>query len=568
MYDITDTQYKFGSTLDSSTEYVVVVTSLNPINNVSRVFNNVAVTFVSSFPVLTLSYSDSYLAWEYTLYAVNEYQFQIRYENVATGDIEILNVNTSTCRLLSGYTRVCNVSISNFDFSRLKSISLLDPSGTISMFYNRIPLYIYIIAGVGGSLILVLLMLILSCCCVICCCRGKKGYHLKNKDSELIPLHAQLYQDPSLYDDLNKAVRALAKEVNPDEVVKESIIGVGEFGDVWKGYLLRHARKIPVALKILKPASTDKNKDDFFKEASVMGQFSHPNVIFLYGVTLRKPIMIVTPFMQNGSLDKYLISHMNNVPFGELVALCYGVARGMVYLSLLGFVHRDLAARNVLLDKDLTPKITDFGLSRETEEDFYRVRTGGKIPVRWTAPEAILYRKFNIASDMWSFGVLMWEVMSFGQNPYGDTDNFTIMDELQKGYRLPAPDRCPSVIYTLMLSCWNKVPEQRPSFTDIQQSLLQIIDTNRSRPSSNVIKSNQQNPLNHATLESWLTSLKLERYAVNFRDKGFSQMSSVWHMSEAELFDIGIIPVGHRNKIMSSIHRANNQLCFTYSIPL
>ena len=579
-YEITATEFNFNNTLNNSTEYEVVVTPLNTINNVSGVYNNVSVSLLSSFPVISSpGYSNNRLTWQYTLYAVNQYQFQVGYVQDSTGDMQTSNVSTGTCESLSEYARRCSVFIPDLNPSLPITITLLNPSGpnSVPIFetFNIVPavpmedpnLIIYIISGVSGLLIFSLLLLII-CCCVICCCRVRRREDPIHKDSELIPLHAQLYQDPNLYDDLNKAVRALAKEIDPSEIEKDSIIGVGEFGDVWKGNLVRHERKIPVALKILKPASIEKNKDDFFKEASVMGQFSHPNVIFLYGVTLRKPIMIVTPFMENGSLDKYLISHMNNVPFPELVAICYGVSRGMVYLSLLGFVHRDLASRNILLDKDLTPKITDFGLSRETEEDFYRVQTGGKIPVRWTAPEAILYRKFNTASDMWSFGVLMWEVMSYGQTPYGDTDNFTIMDELQKGYRLPAPDNCPSVIYTLMLSCWNKLPEQRPSFTDIQQSLLQIINTNKARPTSSTVKVNTQNPLNHTSLESWLTSLKLERYAANFRDKGYSQISSVWHMSEAELFDIGIIPVGHRNKIMTSIHRANNQLCFTYSVPL
>ena len=574
-YYTTATEYSFDDLLDSSTEYEVIMTSLNPISSLSGVYNSTSLTFLSSFPTLSLSYSDSYLAWEYTLYAVNQYVFQISYADIDTGDILVINVGTNTCTPLSGYARLCNVFISNFDITGLTSISLLDPAGTISMSLNFVLVpsgqgtpYIYIIlAAVVIAVILVVLLLFFACS-VVCLIVIHKRYNLRKQDAELVPLHARppspQYQNPNIYEDLNKAVRALAKEVDPDEIEKESIIGVGEFGDVWKGYLSRHERKIPVALKILKSASTEKNKDDFFKEASVMGQFSHPNVIFLYGVTLKRPIMIVTPFMQNGSLDKYLISHMNNVPFDHLVTLCYGVARGMVYLSLLGFVHRDLAARNILLDKDLTPKISNFEISRQTEEDFYRVQTGGKIPVRWTAPEAILYRKFNTASDMWSFGVLMWEVMSFGQTPYGDTDNFTIIDELQKGYRLPAPDSCPSVIYTLMLSCWNKTPEQRPSFTDIQQSLLQIIDTNRSRPSSASIDATSQNPLNHATLESWLASLNLEGYAVNFRDKGYTQLSSVWHISDTDLFDTGVILEEHRNKIMSSIHRANNQLFALY----
>ena len=568
-------------TVSSYTEYTITVTSRNAISSVSNVFNESSLTFLSSFPDITTStYIDNYLSWSYTLYAVSDYQFKLSYTSTQTGSNVTMTVNSSSC-VLNTNTYVCRVLIPNLNASTGVQLSLLATSGpNVGLFSSTVTvvtdptvtidtlmIIYYFILPVAGCLIVTILLLIFFSCCVFCCTRRRRrGFQLKTKDSEMLPLSAQLYQDPCLYEDLNKAVRALAKEINSDDIEKDSLIGVGEFGDVWKGYLSRNNQKLPVALKILKPASTEKNKDDFFKEASVMGQFSHPNVIFLYGVTLKKPIMIVTPFMENGSLDKYITNNMNNIPFKEMVAICYGASRGMVYLSLLGYVHRDLAARNIILDKDLTPKITDFGLSRETEEDFYRVQTGGKIPVRWTAPEAILYRKFNTASDVWSFGVLMWEVMTFGQVPYGDTDNFTIMEELQKGYRLPAPDSCPSVIYNLMLRCWSEDPDHRPSFTNVQESLLHIIETNRTRPAS--IRVNAQNPLNHTTLEQWLASLKLEKYVLNFREHGYGQISAIWHLTDADLFNIGIIPAGHRNKIMTSIHRANSQLCYTYSIPL
>ena len=578
----TVTEYKLDA-VSSYTEYAITVTSRNAISSVSNVFNESSLTFLSSFPDITTStYTDNYLSWSYTLYAISDYQFTLSYTSTQTRRSVTVTVNSSSC-VKSVNTYVCRVLIPNLNASTGVLLSLLAPSapnvglssGTIhvntdptTVPISTMMIIYYIVLPVSGCICLTILLLIFLSCCVLCCLRrrGRRRFKLNTKESEMVPMSAQQYQDPTLYEDLNKAVRALAKEIDSNDIEKESLIGVGEFGDVWKGYFSRNNQKLPVALKILKPASTEKNKDDFFKEASVMGQFSHPNVIFLYGVTLKKPIMIVTPFMENGSLDKYITINMNNIPFKELIAICYGTSRGMVYLSLLGYVHRDLAARNIILDKDLTPKITDFGLSRETEEDFYRVQTGGKIPVRWTAPEAILYRKFNTASDVWSFGVLMWEVMSFGQVPYGDTDNFTIMEELQKGYRLPAPDSCPSVIYNLMLRCWDKDPEHRPSFTNVQESLLQIIETNRARPVS--VRMNAQNPLNHTSLDSWLTSLKLEKYSLNFREHGYAQISAIWHLTDADLFNIGIIPAGHRNKIMTSIHRANSQLSYTYSIPL
>ena len=182
--------------------------------------------------------------------------------------------------------------------------------------------------------------------------------------------------------------------------------------------------------------------------------------------------------MEKKSLDKYLIYQKNNVPLKQLVVICHGVSCGMTYLSKLGYIHRDLTDRNILLDKDLTPKITDFGLSREMENNLYRVQTDAKIPIRWTAPETIQYQKFDTLSDVWNFGVLMWVVMSFGEEPYGDMDSSVVMDKLLRGYRLPALASCPTDVYNLMLKCWHEVPHQRPDFSDIQASLKLILEKN------------------------------------------------------------------------------------------
>ncbi|NWX05778.1 EPHA8 protein, partial [Caloenas nicobarica] len=145
------------------------------------------------------------------------------------------------------------------------------------------------------------------------------------------------------------------------------------------------------------------------------------------------------------------------------------VAGGMGYLSSLGFVHRDLAARNVLVDAQLVCKVSDFGLARAMApqggpEATYTSAAGGKIPIRWTAPESIARRTFSWASDVWSFGIVMWEVLSFGDRPYWDMDNQDVIAAIEQGYRLPPPPRCPPALHQLMLRCWRRRPRARPPF--------------------------------------------------------------------------------------------------------
>lgn len=225
-------------------------------------------------------------------------------------------------------------------------------------------------------------------------------------------------------------------------------------------------QEIDVAIKTLKPGSSEKARCDFLTEASIMGQFDHPNVIYLQGVVTRSnPVMIITEYMENGSLDTFLRANDGKFQTIQLIGMLRGIAAGMSYLSDMNYVHRgkfliriiikfylikfffvDLAARNVLVNASLVCKIADFGLSREIENasDAYTTR-GGKIPVRWTAPEAIAFRKFTSASDVWSYGVVLWEVMSYGERPYWNWSNQDVIKSIEKGYRLPAPMDCPEV---------------------------------------------------------------------------------------------------------------------------
>ncbi|XP_058501485.1 ephrin type-A receptor 4b isoform X2 [Solea solea] len=290
---------------------------------------------------------------------------------------------------------------------------------------------------------------------------------------------SRTYIHPHTYEDPNQAVRDFAKEIDASNIRIERVIGAGEFGEVCSGRLrVQGKREIYVAIKSLKAGYSDKQRRDFLSEASIMGQFDHPNIIRLEGVVTRcKPVMIITEFMENGSLDTFLKKHDGQFTVIQLVGMLRGIASGMKYLSDMSYVHRDLAARNILVNSNLVCKVSDFGLSRVLEDDpeaAYTTR-GGKIPIRWTAPEAIAYRKFTSASDVWSYGIVMWEVISYGERPYWEMSNQDVIKAIDEGYRLPAPMDCPVVLHQLMLDCWEKGRSDRPKFGQIVTILDKLI---------------------------------------------------------------------------------------------
>ncbi|XP_046623820.1 eph receptor tyrosine kinase isoform X9 [Neodiprion pinetum] len=407
---------------------------------------------------------------------------------------------------------------------------------------------------------------------------------------------ARSYVDPHTYEDPNQAVREFAREIDAGYITIEAIIGGGEFGDVCRGKLKLPPdgrSEIDVAIKTLKPGSADKARNDFLTEASIMGQFEHPNVIFLQGVvTKSNPVMIITEFMENGSLDTFLRANDGKFQVLQLVGMLRGIASGMQYLAEMNYVHRDLAARNVLVNAALVCKIADFGLSREIEsatEGAYTTR-GGKIPVRWTAPEAIAFRKFTSASDVWSMGIVCWEVMSYGERPYWNWSNQDVIKSIEKGYRLPAPMDCPEAIYQLMLDCWQKERTHRPTFANLTQTLDKLIrspDTlrkiaqNRIRergapppppPASTVhIRKRGTNPLAPDAVDltqltsvgDWLASIKMSRYAESFERAGVTTLEAAARVTVQELTALGITLVGHQKKIMNSVTALRAQMSAT-----
>ncbi|XP_045163491.2 ephrin type-B receptor 1-B-like isoform X2 [Mercenaria mercenaria] len=379
------------------------------------------------------------------------------------------------------------------------------------------------------------------------------------------------YVDPHTYEDPNQAVREFTREIDASHIIIESVIGGGEFGDVCKGKLrVPNRPEMSVAIKTLKAGATDKNRLDFLTEASIMGQFDDPNVIFLEGVvTKTSPIMIVTEYMANGSLDSFLRKNDGQLTVIQLVGMMRGIASGMRYLSEMGYVHRDLAARNILCNESLVCKVADFGLSREVDIDTtdgaYTTK-GGKIPVRWTAPEAITFRKFTSASDVWSFGVVMWEVISYGERPYWNWSNQDVIKAVEKGYRLPPPMECPEAIHQLMLDSWQKERNNRPKFTQIVKNLDKLIRApellrKMAKPRPHVFIDNTPPDItNYASVEEWLNAIKMERYRDNFLSAGVTNMDQVMRLTVKDLDTLGVTLLGHQKKMMNSVQTLRAQL--------
>ncbi|XP_035213671.1 activated CDC42 kinase 1-like [Stegodyphus dumicola] len=267
--------------------------------------------------------------------------------------------------------------------------------------------------------------------------------------------------------------------INEKDLKLLNKLGDGSFGVVMRGeWTTVSGTPLPVAVKILKEdaVSLPGAFEDFMKEVNAMHSLNHPNLIRLFGVVLLSPLMMVTELAPLGSLRDCLRKECHHTPVSRLIEYAVQIAAGMAYLESKRFIHRDLAARNVLLATKTKVKIGDFGLMRAlpTQEDCYIMTEHKKVPFPWCAPESLKSRQFSHASDTWMFGVTLWEMFTFGEEPWAAYTGAQILQKIdQEGERLPRPEACPTDIYQLMLQCWAHKPADRPTFLALQDFLCE-----------------------------------------------------------------------------------------------
>ncbi|CAD5229409.1 unnamed protein product [Bursaphelenchus okinawaensis] len=265
-------------------------------------------------------------------------------------------------------------------------------------------------------------------------------------------------------------------EIDRTEIVMRNKLGGGQYGDVYEGYWKKYDRT--VAVKTLKEDAMALG--DFLAEAAIMKNLQHENLVQLLGVcTSEAPFYIITEYMNRGNLLDYLRkSDRSLLPPTILMKIATQIAAGMAYLESRNFIHRDLAARNCLVSDDYVVKVADFGLARFMREDTYTAHAGAKFPIKWTAPEGLAYNTFSTKSDVWAFGVLLWEIATYGMTPYPGVELSDVYSLLEKGFRMDIPAGCPDSVYRLMIQCWNWSPSDRPCFNDLHKSLEVLFNSN------------------------------------------------------------------------------------------
>ncbi|XP_019953911.1 tyrosine-protein kinase ZAP-70 [Paralichthys olivaceus] len=269
-------------------------------------------------------------------------------------------------------------------------------------------------------------------------------------------------------------------------LMDEVELGSGNFGCVKKGVLKTEAGQIDVAIKVLKNENEKLVKEEMMREAEIMHQLNNPFIVRMLGLCNAESLMLVMEMASAGPLNKYLSSNKDTVTAETIVNLMHQVSMGMKYLEEKNFVHRDLAARNVLLVTQQFAKISDFGLSKAlgADDNYYKARTAGKWPLKWYAPECINFHKFSSKSDVWSFGVTMWEAFSYGGKPYKKMKGPEVTRLIESGSRMDCPVACPERMYTLMKECWTYKHEERPDFKKVEESmrLYHYSISNKAKP--------------------------------------------------------------------------------------
>ena len=249
-------------------------------------------------------------------------------------------------------------------------------------------------------------------------------------------------------------------QINRSEVSLKKKVMSSVFIDVWEGIW----NNTTVAVKTLKPQEIV-SADDFLQAGYLLTKLHHPNLVRLLALCSREePVLIITEFMKHNSLLEYLRGEGRSLKLPQLIDMASQVAAGMAYLEEQNAIHRDLAARNIMVGEDLICKVGNFEMARMIDEDIYEAQNGEKIAIKWAAPESILYNRCSIKSDVWSFGIVLYEIITFGRFPYLNITNVEVKQRIQQGYRMPRPMGCPDELYDIMLNCWQEEPANRPTF--------------------------------------------------------------------------------------------------------
>nr|XP_058898995.1 focal adhesion kinase 1 isoform X9 [Kogia breviceps] len=266
-------------------------------------------------------------------------------------------------------------------------------------------------------------------------------------------------------------------EIQRERIELGRCIGEGQFGDVHQGaYTSPENPALAVAIKTCKNCTSDSVREKFLQEALTMRQFDHPHIVRLVGVITENPVWIIMELCTLGELRSFLQVRKYSLDLASLILYAYQLSTALAYLESKRFVHRDIAARNVLVSSNDCVKLGDFGLSRYMEDSTYYKASKGKLPIKWMAPESINFRRFTSASDVWMFGVCMWEILMHGVKPFQGVKNNDVIGRIENGERLPMPPNCPPTLYSLMTKCWAYDPSRRPRFTELKAQLSTILE--------------------------------------------------------------------------------------------
>ncbi|KAJ8281810.1 hypothetical protein COCON_G00043290 [Conger conger] len=365
---------------------------------------------------------------------------------------------------------------------------------------DSLPVWI-LAGGIGGGALLLILV-------ITGVCYKRRSYAKLSPDLELalLPTTTQMIYRRSEQHDITPGPQPIStgqlleglcgrlQTSLRDMLVDRGCLTVGkplgvEFGSVYEGaFAPQEGDDIKVAVKTMKVGiHSQDDLDSFLKEAEIMQGFDHDNVVKLLGVTLEQEPdasvptpMLILPFMKHGDLRRFLIATRYNdvpmfVPYQSLLRFMIDIAAGMQYLSSHSFVHRDLAARNCMLGDDLRVSVADFGLSKKIcSTDYYRQNAAVRMPIKWMAIESLSESIYSVKSDVWSFGVTMWEIATRGRTPYPGVHNHELLDLLESGHRLKQLD-FEQDLYKVMLSCWSRDPVQRPGFGELGEKLKAIL---------------------------------------------------------------------------------------------